>query len=175
MGDAGFDLPDEQIIALVKFELQRYKDANCLYMLAGDARYNQAEAEKWKRVGRAVFKDFPDLLVTTHPTGMNFPWKNWEDEKWLNVLGYQSGHGDDANTVKWIHSGPVAEYGLRKEFTRPVINLEPPYENHNGYQSRKPHTALQRPPRRLPEPPRGPRRGLHLRRAWRLELALETG
>jgi len=140
-GDAGFDLPDEQIITLVKFELNRYKDVNCLYILAGDARYNPAEAEKWKKIGRAAFKDFPGLLVTTHPTGMNFPWKSWDDEKWLTVLGYQSGHGDDANTVKWIHSGPVAEYGKRKEFTRPVINLEPPYEDHNGYQSHKPHPA----------------------------------
>ena len=41
---------------------------------------------------RAVFQDHPGLLVTTHPTGMNFPWKGWEDEKWLTVLGYQSGH-----------------------------------------------------------------------------------
>lgn len=140
-GDAGFDLSEEHIITLVKFELNRYKDANCLFILAGDARYNQTDAEKWKRVGRQVFKDFPGLLVTTHPTGMNFPWKNWEDEQWLTVLGYQSGHGDDANTLKWIHSGPPAEYGQRKEFTRPIINLEPPYEGHNGYQSRKPHSA----------------------------------
>jgi hypothetical protein len=122
-------------------QLNRYKDANCLFILAGDARYNQTDAEKWKRVGREVFKDFPGLLVTTHPTGVNFPWKDWEDEKWLTVLGYQSGHGDDANTLKWIHSGPPAEYGKRKEFTRPLINLEPPYEDHNGYQSRQPHSA----------------------------------
>jgi hypothetical protein len=140
-GDAGFDLSEEHVIALLKFELNRYKDANCLFILAGDARYNPAEAERWKKIGREVFKDYPGLLVTTHPTGMNFPWKDWEDEKWLTVLGYQSGHGDDANTVKWIHSGPVAEYAKRKEFTRPVINLEPPYEDHNGYQSHKPHPA----------------------------------
>ena len=140
-GDAGFDLSEEQIITLVKFELDRYKDANCLYILAGDARYTGAEAEKWKRIGREVFKNHPGLLVTTHPTGMNFPWKDWEGEKWLTVLGYQSGHGDDANTLKWIHSGPVAEYGKRKEFMRPIINLEPPYEDHNGYQSHKPHPA----------------------------------
>jgi hypothetical protein len=140
-GDAGFDLPEEAIIALVSFEVERYKDAHCLFVLAGDARYNQAEAEKWKRIGRAVFTDHPGLLVTTHPTGMNFPWKGWEDEKWLSVLGYQSGHGDDANAARWIHSGPPSEYGRRREFTRPLINLEPPYEGHNGYQSRKPHSA----------------------------------
>ncbi len=140
-GDAGFDLSEENVLSLVKFSLSRYQNANCLYILAGDARYNPTEAERWKKIGRAAFKDYPGALVTTHPTGMNFPWKDWEDEKWLTVLGYQSGHGDDANTVKWIHSGPVAEFGKHKEFTRPVINLEPPYENHNGYQSGKPHPA----------------------------------
>jgi hypothetical protein len=140
-GDAGFDLTEEQIITLVKFEVARYQEAQCLFILAGDARYNAAEAARWKRIGRAVFHDHPGLLVTTHPTGMNFPWKDWEDEKWLTVLGYQSGHGDDANTVKWIHSGPVAEYGQRQTIPRPVINLEPPYEGHLAYQSRKPHSA----------------------------------
>lgn len=138
-GDAGFDLTEEQIVTLVKFEVDRYKDANCLFILAGDARYNAMDAEKWRRIGRAVFAERPGLLVTTHPTGMNFPWNEWENEKWLTVFGYQSGHGDDANTVKWIHSGPPAEYG--KKPTRPVINLEPPYEGHNGYQSGKPHSA----------------------------------
>lgn len=140
-GDAGFDLTDDQVIALVKDELGRLQKYHCLYILAGDARYNAAEMDRWKKIGRAVFAGFPGLLVTTHPTGMNFPWKDWHDEQWLTVLGYQSGHGDDANTVKWIHSGPPAECGKRKDFTRPVINLEPPYEDHYGYQSRKPHSA----------------------------------
>jgi len=140
-GDAGTELSDEQIVTLVKYELARYKDRHCLFILAGDNRYDPPQAERWKRIGRAVFADFPGLLVTTHPTGMNWPWKGWEDEKWLTVLGYQSGHGDDANTLRWIHSGPLAEYGRRKDVARPVINLEPPYEDHNGYQSRKPHSA----------------------------------
>jgi hypothetical protein len=140
-GDAGFDLSEEQLIGLIRSEVTRYKDAHCLYVLAGDARYNTTDADKWKRIGRAVFAEHPGLLVTTHPTGMNWPWKGWEDEKWLTVLGYQSGHGDDANTLKWLYSGSPAEYGKRKAFTRPVINLEPPYEDHFGYQSRKPHSA----------------------------------
>lgn len=140
-GDAGFDLSEEHLIALLKYEMARYHAHHCLYILAGDTRYNAADAEKWKTIGRAVFADFPGQLVTTHPTGMNFPWKDWENEKWLNVLGYQSGHGDDAKTLAWIHSGPPAEWGRRKDSSRPLINLEPPYEGHNGYQSRAPHTA----------------------------------
>lgn len=151
-GDAGFDLPEEQVVALVKFQLDRYKTAHCLYVLAGDARYNQTDAERWKRVGRQAFENRPGLLVTTHPTGMNWPWADWAAEKWLTVLGYQSGHGDDASAAKWIHSGPAVEFAKKRDVTRPVlrpedtlvrpvINLEPPYEGHNGYQSRRPHSA----------------------------------
>lgn len=138
-GDAGFDLTEAQIIELIDYQLERYKDLHALWILAGDARYNKDDAEKWKRIGRAVFAKHPQSLVTTHPTGMNFPWKDWADEKWLTVLGYQSGHGDDAKTWKWLTSGPATEFW--RSTKKPIINLEPPYEDHNGYQSKKPHTA----------------------------------
>ncbi len=139
-GDAGFDLTDEQVVALVRFEVDRYKDKHCLFILAGDARYTPEEAARWKRIGRAVFKDHPGLLVTTHPTGTNWPWKGWDDEPWLNVLGYQSGHGDGDKTWAWLTDGPPAEYGRQKAWKRPALNLEPPYEAHNAYQSKKPHS-----------------------------------
>jgi hypothetical protein len=41
--------------------------------------------------------------------------------------------------LQWIHSGPVSSF-WQKSPARPLINLEPPYEGHLGYQSRKPHT-----------------------------------
>lgn len=141
-GDAGKELTEEQITALVKFEVERYKDAHVMWILAGDNQYGKDDAAMWKRIGRAVFGDKPSAPVTTHPTGENFPWKDWEGEKWLTVLGYQSGHGDSEKALKWMTDGPVVEYGKRKEFTRPVINLEPPYEGHNGYSSKKPHPEL---------------------------------
>ena len=140
-GDAGKELTEEQIVTLVKFEVERYKAAHVLWILAGDNQYT-TDSDLWKRIGRAVYGDKPEVPVTTHPTGENFPWRNWEDEKWLTVLGYQSGHGDSEKTMKWLHSGPPAAYGQRKEFTRPLINLEPPYEGHNGYTSKKPHSDL---------------------------------
>jgi hypothetical protein len=139
-GDAGMELSEKHLVELIRFEVERYKSHHVLWILAGDNGYNREQSEKWKRIGRAVFGDKPAAPVTTHPTGQNWPWMNWEEEKWLTVLGYQSGHGDAAATWKWLHSGPPAVYGRRKEFARPVINLEPPYEDHNGYQSRKPHS-----------------------------------
>ncbi len=139
-GDAGKELTEVQITTLVKFEVERYKDAHVLWILAGDNQYGKDDTVMWKRIGRAVFGNKQSAPVTTHPTGENFPWKDWEDEKWLTMLGYQSGHGDSDKSLKWLTAGPVAEYGKRKDFTRPVINLEPPYEGHKGYTSKKPHS-----------------------------------
>ena len=111
-----------------------------VWLLAGDNRYDAQSTEKWKRIGRKVFGEHWHQPVSSHPTGMNWPWESWRDEKWLTVLGYQSGHGDDAATLAWIHSGPVSKNWQNKP-VRPIINLEPPYENHVAYQSKKPHTA----------------------------------
>ncbi len=139
--DLGRMLTVEQATDLVTFEMRRYKGLNALWILAGDNPYDAAESAKWKAVGRAAFAAVPLPLVTTHPTGQNFPWlTGWDDETWLTVLGYQSGHGDSPGQWKWTHSGPPAEYGKRTTFTRPVLNLEPPYEGHNAYQSKKPHS-----------------------------------
>ncbi len=141
-GDAGKELMEQQIIQLCKEEVARYKDAHTMWILAGDNQYGKEDAATWKRIGKGVFGDNRDAPVTTHPTGENFPWNDWEEEKWLTVFGYQSGHGDSEKTLKWLTSGPPAIYGKRKEFGRPLINLEPPYENHNGYSSKKPHNEL---------------------------------
>jgi len=141
--DPGKTLTEAQIADVVRFQFRRYEKMNALWILAGDTGYRQ-DAELWKRVGRAVFGTKPDALVTTHPDGENFPWTSdrWVDETWLNVWGYQSGHGDSDKTLRWLTNGPVAEYGRRGQYSRPVINLEPPYEAHNGYASGKPHPPL---------------------------------
>jgi hypothetical protein len=108
--------------------------------LGGDNGYRGRDERRWKRIGREIFGRGSRFPVTTHPTGMNWPWEEWRGEPWLTVYGYQSGHGDDAANMKWIHSGPVKQ-NWQKQPPRPIINLEPPYENHLGYQSRKPHSA----------------------------------
>jgi hypothetical protein len=138
-GDA-LDLSDDHFLQLVKYEVERYSKYHVLWILAGDNSYNSTQSERLKKIGRAVFGANSTIPVTTHPTGMNWPWNSWNDETWLTVLGYQSGHGDDANTLKWIHSGPITKYQQSPKLTRPIINLEPPYEAHNGYQSKKPHS-----------------------------------
>jgi hypothetical protein len=138
-GDAGKVLNEQHLTSLVQKQLARYQDSHALWILAGDNSYT-TDTDMWKRIGRAAFPEPNKFVVTTHPTGENFPWKSWENESWLSVLGYQSGHGDSDKTWRWVHSGPPAEYGRTHKPTRPIINLEPAYEAHNGYQSKKPHS-----------------------------------
>jgi hypothetical protein len=140
--DVGNVLPESELIRLVRYQVARYGAHHVVWILAGDNRYDAKSAELWKRVGRAVFGNVSHAPVMTHPTGMNWPWESWRDERWLDILGYQSGHGDDARTLAWIHSGPVKDAWQRKP-TKPIINLEPPYEGHLGYQSRKPLSDYQ--------------------------------
>jgi hypothetical protein len=137
--DSGNSLPEPQLIRLMRYLEARYGAHHVVWILTGDAHYTGQQGERFKRVGRAVFGDRPHAPTTLHPGGMLFPFEPFREEKWLDFMIYQSGHGDDAPTLQWIHSGPVSEF-WRKAPPRPLINLEPPYEGHLGYQSRKPHT-----------------------------------
>ncbi|HKI33893.1 MAG TPA: DUF4038 domain-containing protein [Gemmataceae bacterium] len=139
--DPGNALPEADVVKLLRYQVARYGAHHVLWVLAGDNDYKGAQGERWRRIGYAVFgNNRHPAPVTTHPTGMNWPWADWRDEGWLTVLGYQSGHGDNAATLRWLHSGPPSD-GWRKAPARPVLNLEPPYEDHVAYQSHKPHGA----------------------------------
>ncbi len=170
--DPGNYLPEEDVIRLIRYQVARYGAHHVIWILAGDNPYPTASAERWKRIGRAVFGGQPHAPVTTHPTGMNWPWETWREEKWLDIFGYQSGHGDDAKALRWIHSGPPKEH-WRKPPPRPIINLEPPYEDHLAYQSRQPHSAYN--VRRavywslLSTPPAGVTYGAHGIWSWQTE------
>ncbi|HEX7069220.1 MAG TPA: DUF4038 domain-containing protein [Rhodothermales bacterium] len=133
-------LPESQAIELARYLRARYGAHHVAWFLGGDADYRGERAERWKRIGRAVFGEGVDAPVFLHPQGMQWPWDAFRDEEWLTALGYQSGHGDDAATLAWIHSGPAAEAG-REETRRPIVNLEPPYEDHVAYQSGERHAA----------------------------------
>ncbi len=119
--DPGNYLPEKDIIRLVRYQVARYGAHHVIWMLAGDNNHRGKNAERWKRVGRAVFGKNKMALVTTHPTGMNWPWDGWEKEEWLDIIGYQSGHGDSPRTLSWTHSGPPAQH-WKKFGKRPVIN-----------------------------------------------------
>ncbi|MCI0746571.1 MAG: DUF4038 domain-containing protein [Verrucomicrobia subdivision 3 bacterium] len=133
----GVSLPDDQAILLARYMVARWQANPVLWILAGDGDYRREKAEKWKRIGRAVFNGISHAPVTMHPGGMQWVWNEFKDEDWYGVVGYQSGHGDDDKTLRWMTEGPLTEDWTKMPH-RPLINLEPPYENHIAYQSKIP-------------------------------------
>jgi Protein of unknown function (DUF4038)/Domain of unknown function (DUF5060)/Putative collagen-binding domain of a collagenase len=136
--DSGNALPEAEVVRLMRYLEARYGANHVVWIMTGDSDYKGASGERWKRIGRAAFGERAHAPVTTHPIGMHWPWDSFRDEKWLDFVIYQSGHGDDAKTLRWIHSGPPSRHW--EDPPRAFINLEPPYEGHLGYQSRKPHS-----------------------------------
>ncbi|HZB24795.1 MAG TPA: DUF4038 domain-containing protein [Vicinamibacterales bacterium] len=133
----GFSLPEDQAIRLARYMVARWQAYDVVWILPGDGDYRGERAEKWKRIGRAVFGDAPHAPVLLHPGGMHWVLDEFRQEPWLDIHGYQSGHGDDDKTLRWMIDGPPAK-DWRGEPLRPFINLEPPYENHVAYQSGQP-------------------------------------
>lgn len=133
----GVSLPEDQAILLARYMVARWSGSAGAWILGGDGDYRGEKAAKWKRIGQAVFGDIAHAPVTMHPGGMQWLWKEFVDEKWYGFVGYQSGHGDDDRTLKWITEGSLTDDWMKLPH-RPFVNLEPPYENHVAYQSRKP-------------------------------------
>lgn len=127
--NVGCFLSEDQLIGFVKYQVARYHAHHVLWILPGDGRYEGEEAEKWLRVGRAVFGDGEHAPVSLHPCGRHWPYEPFRDEPWCNVYGYQSSHSDADPTLSFIQTGPPAE-AWKEPTTRPVMNIEPCYEGH---------------------------------------------
>jgi len=138
--DPGMSLPDDQAILLARYMLARYASYRVIWILGGDGNYNGERAERWKKIGSAVFDGYSDQLATMHPQGMNWVADEFRHESWFSFNSYQSGHGDNDETLRWLCEGPPS-CDWKKEPHHPEINLEPNYEAHNAYHSRKPHDA----------------------------------
>lgn len=139
----GYSLPEPEAIRLARYMVARWQAHPVAWILPGDGDYRGEKAERWRRIGRAVFDDDTAAPVLLHPGGMQWVLDEFSAESWVDIHGYQSGHGDDDKTLRWMTEGPPARDWTRQP-TRPFINLEPPYEYHVAYQSRgriTPHTV----------------------------------
>lgn len=136
----GYTLPEDQAIKLARYMVARWDANPVAWFLPGDAPNQGRHALRWKHIGRGVFGDISHAPVTLHP--IQFQWfrPEFEDETWLDYLGYQSGHGDDEPTIAWLVDGAPA-HDWRNGRARPILNFEPPYEDHIAYQSQQPFDA----------------------------------
>jgi hypothetical protein len=136
----GVSLPESQAVRLAEYMVARWQGYDVAWILPGDGDYRGERAERWKRIGRDVFGRGGHAPVILHPGGMHWVLQEFLNESWIDVHGYQSGHGDDDRTLQWMTSGPPTT-GWTIEPRRPFINLEPPYEHHLAYQSKQPIPA----------------------------------
>jgi hypothetical protein len=118
----------------------RWQHLPVVWILPGDGDYRGDKAERWKRIGRGVFGDIHHAPTVLHPGGRQWNLPEFLNEDWLDMIGYQSGHGDSDDTFRWIYEGPPSK-DWELEPHRPFINLEPCYEDHLAYQSKQPHPA----------------------------------
>jgi hypothetical protein len=128
--DPGTGLPEAQAARLARYMVARWGDVPSVWILNGDGDYRGEKAARWRRIGRAVFGARPHAPVAIHPGGRWWVQDEFVDEPWLDIVGYQSGHALDEAGLAWLVAGPPAT-DWRREPARPLLNLEPPYENHN--------------------------------------------
>jgi hypothetical protein len=130
--DPGQVLSERSAIRLARYQVARWGAHQVMWFLGGDGRYKGERAERWKRIGRAVFGACHDRLVTMHPCGQSWVGPEFRGEPWFDFIGYQSGHGSSDEHLRWLVSGPPASaWGNRPVL--PVVNLEPNYEDHPSY------------------------------------------
>ncbi len=124
----GYYLPQEEAILLARYIVARYGANHVSWVLGGDGRYIDEYEQRWKKIGQGVFGDGEyQGIVSQHPHGRSWIGRAYRDEAWLDVIGYQSSHGNQANVVNWINSGPPSR-DWDKLPARPIINMEPNYE-----------------------------------------------
>ncbi|MBI1924108.1 DUF4038 domain-containing protein [Candidatus Poribacteria bacterium] len=90
----GYALPEPEAIPLARYMVARYGAYHVIWILAGDGDYRGEQAERWKRIGRAVFGGRHHRLVTMHPGGQQWVADEFREEAWYDIISYQSGHGD---------------------------------------------------------------------------------
>ena len=123
----GYYLPDDQAILLAKYIVARYGANHVIWILGGDGNYLGSNEQRWKTIGRGVFDGTQQGVVAQHPQGHSWIGEVYKEEKWLDIIGYQSSHSNAAGTVDWINKGPMSKEWANLP-ARPLINLEPNYE-----------------------------------------------
>ncbi len=123
----GYYLPQNEAILLAKYIVARYGGNHVAWILGGDGRYVDEYEQRWKNIGRGVFGKEHSGVVAQHPHGRLWIGKEYTEEDWLDIIGYQSSHSNEKGTVDWINKGPMSK-DWDKIPAKPIINLEPNYE-----------------------------------------------
>jgi hypothetical protein len=132
--EPGWAWPVERLIRFARWLRARWGAYHVAWSLGGDGNFQGERAERWKVIGAAAYTDPPEALVTMHPFGWSWVGDEFRDQAWLTFYIYQSGHSDDPAKVRWLPEGPYT-IDWQTPPPRPIVNIEPNYEDHPSYQS----------------------------------------
>lgn len=138
--DPGQTLSETDAALLGRYMRSRWDPFQVVYFLGGDGNYGEHPPGRWQRLGRAIFSEPRQRLATMHPCGVTWVVNMFHDEPWMDFHGYQSGHGDREDELRWHLAGPP-EPPWELDPPKPLINLEPNYEAHPSYRDRHPFSA----------------------------------
>ncbi|TDE18549.1 apiosidase-like domain-containing protein [Dyadobacter psychrotolerans] len=124
----GYYLPDQEAALLANYMVARYGANHVIWILGGDGKYTDENEQRWKNIGRSVFGGEHPGVVSLHSQGKSWIGKEYANEEWLDIIGYQTGHDNGANTANWITKGPVATDWMKLP-PKVFINMEPCYED----------------------------------------------
>ena len=130
----GYTLPEDEAVRLARYVVARYGAHHVIWLLGGDGKYLDPYEQRWKYIGQQVFSDYHPGLVTLHPGGRSWIGNAYADQEWLDIVTYQSSHSNQEGTVNWINQGPMATRWDQLP-PRPLINMEPSYEEIPVYRS----------------------------------------
>ena len=132
----GSILPVESAAKLATYILARYDANHVIWNLGGDGQYIKGNETKWKEIGSKVFgENYHNNIVTLHPMGFSWYGNKFNDESWLDMISYQTGHTTNKNAVSWKTQGPVV-LEWQNLTPRPIIDTEPAYESENRNNSK---------------------------------------
>lgn len=122
-------LPEDQAVRLARYIVARWGAHHVVWILPGDDHYTGARAPRWQRIGRGVFDNPRHAPVTLHPGGRHWYAADFRHEAWLDLIGYQSCHFGADDWLDWhVNGDPAADW--QSTPARPIINIEPCYEQH---------------------------------------------
>lgn len=119
----GTGLPESQAILLARYMLARWAAYPCIWILGGGGGDRGVAADRWKRIGRAVFGNADHGPATLLPGAQRWVSNEFRHESWMDFIAYQTGDGDDESSLRWTWSGPQTT-GWDLDPTRPILRLE---------------------------------------------------
>ncbi len=104
----------------------RYKNRPGIIYVVGGDRDPHPYVEQIAKGIKAVD---PQRLVSFHPLGSHSSSESYNDRSWLDFNDIQTGHGVCDDSAEFDHVQDLISPDWSRAPTRPVINMEPRYEN----------------------------------------------